>query len=433
MPFYKTVEAEQRINIYFEDIPPNAIRNKLKMNGWRWDPYEQCWWHENNPSALLFATSFALPASTEGSDTSKEEIQFMEKGVCGPNAIWMLSLLGQLFVLGSGEITGYDYDQIQKSPWYHVRQRIKTITVQEGITTIGKRAFYEFSELQEVELPDSVIAIEDRAFAKCKKLSSFRVPSKLKSIGAQAFRDCCSLREIHLPHTVSSIGEDCFKNWVSGQTIYQRKWDAKAGRWIEQTICLTGSDPSNPIPIYFEDFVTISNSTFCVSNNHFYETIQAQVNILRKDGTLKSVTVPAGYCRDCKKYTLGMWQFEKLRKMGIILCRMIQESPKYTKHIDSEYPYLAQESKLKQCGYSVNKVDDLSDDQRKQLLICLLESRTFEKAQIINHLSWLIQTKEGLDHMEDAIAKWKMDRLFVDSYKMGTGRVVALRSLRVRR
>lgn len=432
MPFYKIDPNTNRIKLFFEDIPSYQTRNVLKENHWRWDPKERCWYTHSNSSTVRFAERLC-PTSNQSYNQQHETIGIFKKGVCGRSVSWMFSPLGQLMIGGSGKIDGYSYEQMDKSPWFAMRDQVKHIFILEGITDIGDRAFYEFLNLETVELPSSLRSIGNRVFSKCAKLKSINLPERLISIGMQAFRGCCAIQEIHIPLSVKEIGEDCFKNWNEHQKIYRTIKSQKTGKPIEILQEITTSNIGDAAQIYFEDFVTVTTNNYCIGKGHQFENIRAIVHILMRDGNLKTITVPAGYCQTCKKYFIGYWQFENLRKLGIILCRMVHENQQQTSSSENFYDSLSPESILKQSGYSVGVKDDLTDEQRRQILVCLMESGICSKQKITSHLSWLIQSREGRMDLANAIHKWTADRNFVDSYKMGSGRVVAMKALRVRR
>ena len=433
MPFYKIDPNTSRIKMFFEDIPSYQTRNILKANHWRWDPSEKCWYNHSNSATVEFADKLC-PSPLQRSNYQLHETNgIFKKGICGKASFWMLSPFGQLVIAGSGKIDGHSYDQMDKSPWFAVRDQIKHIAILEGISGIGNRAFYELPNLEIVELPSSLWSIGDRAFSKCAKLKSINLPEKLGAIGVQAFRDCCNIREIHIPLYVTEIGEDCFKNWTESQRIYRMVKDQETEKVVEVLQRVAVSETDAISQIYFEDFVTVTTNNYCVGKGHRFENIRAMVHILLRDGNLKTVTIPAGYCQTCKKYFIGYWQFENLRKLGIVLCRMVHEKYQQTGSSADFYDSLSPESILKQSGYSVGAKDDLTDEQRRQILICLMESGICSKQKITSHLSWLIQSREGRMDLVNAVYKWTTDRGFVDSYKMGSGRVVAMKALRVRR
>ncbi len=64
------------------------------------------------------------------------------------------------------------------------------VTLSEGIESIGKNAFCQCPNLQEVHLPDSLISMESGAFCRCYNLTSIELPKNLKKIGSHVFESC---------------------------------------------------------------------------------------------------------------------------------------------------------------------------------------------------------------------------------------------------
>ena len=100
----------------------------------------------------------------------------------------------------------YGYDS---SPFkdYEIRKA----TIEDGITSIGKYAFYGCSGLTELTLSNSLTSIEDSAFQYCSGLTKLTLPNSVTSIGENAFAYCSSLTELTLPNSVTSIGTCAFR------------------------------------------------------------------------------------------------------------------------------------------------------------------------------------------------------------------------------
>ena len=72
---------------------------------------------------------------------------------------------------------------------------LEKITIPEGITTIGERAFGE-SALKEITIPDSLQDIEDRAF-EFTNLTEMVLPKGIHSVSYRAFNSCKSLKDFY--------------------------------------------------------------------------------------------------------------------------------------------------------------------------------------------------------------------------------------------
>lgn len=87
---------------------------------------------------------------------------------------------------------------------------LTTVTVYDGITTIGANLFEGCNALKTISLPGSVNSIGDFAFANCTSLRSIGLPSSLSAIGEGAFIGCSSLKAIALPSSLTTISDGAF-------------------------------------------------------------------------------------------------------------------------------------------------------------------------------------------------------------------------------
>ncbi len=89
---------------------------------------------------------------------------------------------------------------------------LTSVTIPDGVTTIGDDAFSWCSNLISVTIPDSVTTIGDYAFTHCSNLISVTIPSSVTSIGMSAFDDCLSLTSVTIPDGVTIIQNDTFES-----------------------------------------------------------------------------------------------------------------------------------------------------------------------------------------------------------------------------
>ena len=194
-------------------------------------------------SALLaLAMLFALmptAAFAEGSDPPTS-------GTCGAegsNLTWKLEN-GTLTISGSGAMADYDIEVYGDTiaPWAKYKKNIQKVVIGKEVTTIGKNAFEDCSQLSTVELPpdgklekigdnafgyhtlpasasapiiteivipNSVEEIAPSAFDHCTQLAkvTFASGSQLKTIGRNAFQ-YTAIEEVRIPASVEQLGTE---------------------------------------------------------------------------------------------------------------------------------------------------------------------------------------------------------------------------------
>ena len=87
---------------------------------------------------------------------------------------------------------------------------LKTITIPSSVTVIGADAFTECNNLESVTISDGVKTIGDNAFYSCYALTSVAIPNTVTRIGDYAFCDCVHLPSVNIPNSVTTIGESAF-------------------------------------------------------------------------------------------------------------------------------------------------------------------------------------------------------------------------------
>lgn len=85
----------------------------------------------------------------------------------------------------------------------------KTVTIPEGIKTIGRKCFAE-TNIEEIILPEGIEVIDAEAFAYCKKLRKINFPETLNVIECGAFRACSFLETVTLPKKMKELNYDAF-------------------------------------------------------------------------------------------------------------------------------------------------------------------------------------------------------------------------------
>ena len=97
-----------------------------------------------------------------------------------------------LTITGTGAMP--DFADFNDQPWKDVREKIKTVVIETGVTSIGNRAFTGCEALTSVTLPESGLeTIGEKAFMGCEKLLSITIPKSVTTIKEQAFLYCQAL------------------------------------------------------------------------------------------------------------------------------------------------------------------------------------------------------------------------------------------------
>ncbi len=95
------------------------------------------------------------------------------------------------------------------------KENIKSITIPDGVTSIGDSAFSDCRSLTDITIPDSVTSIGCEAFYNCSSLTNITIPDGVTSIEYGTFYDCSSLTNITIPDSVTSIECEAFYNCSS--------------------------------------------------------------------------------------------------------------------------------------------------------------------------------------------------------------------------
>ncbi len=126
-------------------------------------------------------------------------------GSSGDNVTYTLDTeTGVLTITGTGDMRNYN------APWLNYKDFVKTVVIEDGVTSIGGGAFSSCSSLTEITIPEGVTCIGDYAFSQCSGLTEITIPEGVTSIGDYSFYYCSSLTEITIPEGVTSIGKYSF-------------------------------------------------------------------------------------------------------------------------------------------------------------------------------------------------------------------------------
>lgn len=93
---------------------------------------------------------------------------------------WAIDASGNLTITGTGAMP--DYASVEARPWHDYRALATTITVGEGITSVGELAFNSFTGLERVTLSDTVTTLGSDSFAHCATIPYFKMSKNVTVI-----------------------------------------------------------------------------------------------------------------------------------------------------------------------------------------------------------------------------------------------------------
>lgn len=143
-------------------------------------------------------------------------------GTCGKNLTWKMDSEGVLTISGEGKMNTYYNDSTNVPPWRG--DALKQVVIEEGVTSIGARAFNHCPNLESISLPSTLTSIGGGdgggVFRGCTSLKALNIPecANLKkveipagaSISGFVFQSCTSLESVTIPEGVATVGEGAF-------------------------------------------------------------------------------------------------------------------------------------------------------------------------------------------------------------------------------
>ena len=134
-------------------------------------------------------------------------------GTCGNGVTWSGDL-ESLTISGTGAMYDYGGDD---QPWKDFKQFITSVTIGDGVTSIGDGAFEECTSLTSVVIPDGVTRIGGGAFDGCTSLAIVSGASGVTFIGPSAFTDTdwyCNL-----PSGLTTLGHVAYRFVGNGTSV----------------------------------------------------------------------------------------------------------------------------------------------------------------------------------------------------------------------
>lgn len=181
--------------------------------------------------------------------------------------------------------------------------------------------------------------------------------------------------------------------------------------------------------VQYADILVKCNVFRCRIASHPIMNIITKVNVKDDSGTIKTVKIPAGYCKSCNTYFIHSDTFLRLKSMGRIMCRVIDQHNYEKWNEDSPFGNMQSNSILREYGYTVSKQSPLTTTERQAILSEMVDNRIITKYEIISYLNLFISLRSGDSSMDDAISCWKRDIEFISQYNTPSTPSVTAKSI----
>ena len=170
--------------------------------------------------------------------------------------------------------------------------KIRSVTIQQNVTSIGDRAFNGCSALTTLSLGEKIKTIGNYAFEDCTSLTSVTIPQSVTSIGEYAFEDC-NLDTLTIKGPITSMGNYAFagSTYLTSLTLCPDIQTIGNFAFLGSTFLKTVTLPKN--------LTSIGEYAFADCSELESITIPEKVETIEPDtfngcSLLESITLPAG-------------------------------------------------------------------------------------------------------------------------------------------
>ncbi len=119
-----------------------------------------------------------------------------------------------LTISGQGDMPDYGWVNGTQTvaPWEAFLKTMELVVIKEGVTGIGRYAFFHAAKLDSVKLPSTLKRIGGNAFTYCPNLTLKKIPDGVQEIGAYAFNSSDKVALSTLPADLQKVSAGAFNN-----------------------------------------------------------------------------------------------------------------------------------------------------------------------------------------------------------------------------
>lgn len=171
-----------------------------------------------------------------------------------------------------------DYSSPSVSPWDSEWKTITSVIIEDGVTSIGERAFRYLTKVTTISFGSNLTTIGNSAFELCNGLTSVTIPVSVTSIGTKAFNNCSKLESINVDaDNANYASEDGVLLNKAKETLIQYPGGKSGSYTIPASVTSIGESAFYGCTSLAT--VTIPTSVQTIGDNAFYKCSIASVTI----------------------------------------------------------------------------------------------------------------------------------------------------------
>lgn len=185
--------------------------------------------------ALLLVLALTVPAVIHAQDysyTTNEDNTLIITGYSGPGgAVNIPRAINGLPVAGIGTFA-------------FLFANVSSVTIPEGVTSIGYDAFSGCTHLTGVLFPHSLTSLGNGAFSECYSLGTILFPSGLTNLAGEVFYDCPSLTQVYFAGDAPTA-DSYYAFYSDNATVYYLSNTVGWGRRLTDSQQLSGTQTTS--------------------------------------------------------------------------------------------------------------------------------------------------------------------------------------------
>lgn len=117
------------------------------------------------------------------------------------------------------------------SPMLLNADTLKSVVIEEGVVSLGERAFYDCVNIADISFPTSLKILSPQTFANCLSLMETDFPGQISSIPFACFLNCRNLKTVKLQNSATLIAGQAFYQCINLKNFEMPKSVKSIGKY----------------------------------------------------------------------------------------------------------------------------------------------------------------------------------------------------------